>query len=236
MNCPKCQAPVSPQEKFCSACGTPLIEENAEKAENNYDFAAQEVTPTNCPRCFNPVKPYEKFCSVCGAPLLKENNNDNPPFKEVYQERGYDEDPYAGKRPPKKVSFSAAVKNYFKNYTNFSGRAVVREYWYVFFFNIIFGLPYQIYSMATSVSVSIYDDPTLYFSDPILLITFLIYFVYLLAAIVPSISLGVRRLHDTGKSGAYMLLMFIPILGPIILLWFFCQKSDGDNQWGPAAE
>ena len=168
--------------------------------------------------------------------LFEDGDDANRSFNEIYQKRGYDEDPYAGKRPTKNVSFSDAVKNYFKNYTNFSGRAVVREYWYVFFFDIIFGLPYSIYSMAASVSVSIFDDPQLYFSNPGLLITYLIYFIYTVATIIPSLSLGIRRLHDTGKSGTYMLLMFIPILEPIILLWFFCKKSDGDNQWGPAAE
>ena len=50
----------------------------------------------------------------------------------------------------------------------------------------------------------------------------------------PSIAVAVRRLHDIGRSGWWYLLIFVPIIGWIVLLVFFCTRGeDGPNQWGP---
>ena len=58
-------------------------------------------------------------------------------------------------------------------------------------------------------------------------------FVIGLILLIPSISVSVRRLHDIGKSGWWLLLGFIPIAGPIVLLVWFCTDSQpGENQWG----
>ncbi len=59
-------------------------------------------------------------------------------------------------------------------------------------------------------------------------------FIYSLAVLLPSLAVGFRRLHDTGKSGWWLLIGLIPLIGSIILLVFFCQDSDAnDNQYGP---
>ena len=51
--------------------------------------------------------------------------------------------------------------------------------------------------------------------------------------IIPNIAVGVRRLHDTDRTGLWMLLAFIPIIGSIVLLIFFLQDSQtGDNRFG----
>ena len=63
----------------------------------------------------------------------------------------------------------------------------------------------------------------------------IISFIYLISSIVPLTSLAVRRLHDTGKSGYYYFLVFIPIIGVLILFYFFCQDSEErQNQYGPS--
>jgi uncharacterized membrane protein YhaH (DUF805 family) len=55
-----------------------------------------------------------------------------------------------------------------------------------------------------------------------------------LAVFVPSVAVGVRRLHDIGKSGWWLLIAFVPFVGPVILLVFNCMDSQpGANQWGP---
>jgi uncharacterized membrane protein YhaH (DUF805 family) len=57
--------------------------------------------------------------------------------------------------------------------------------------------------------------------------------LYSLAVLLPSIGVSIRRLHDTNRSGWWLLLSFIPILGWIALLIFYVQDSDpGDNQYG----
>ena len=59
--------------------------------------------------------------------------------------------------------------------------------------------------------------------------------IYILVICIPSISLSVRRLHDTGKSGWFILLGLIPLIGEIILLYFYCLDSEErQNEYGPS--
>jgi len=102
----------------------------------------------------------------------------------------------------------------FKNkYADFSGRARRSEYWYFFLFNMI--------AMMAATVV-----------DGVLGYSFF-YFIYGLAAFVPGLAVSVRRLHDTGRSGWFLLISIIPIIGAIILLVFMVQDSaPGANEYG----
>ena len=64
----------------------------------------------------------------------------------------------------------------------------------------------------------------------------LLYLGYALAALLPSIAIAIRRLHDTGKSGWMILVGLIPLVGPIILIVFYVQASDGPNEYGTGSE
>lgn len=58
--------------------------------------------------------------------------------------------------------------------------------------------------------------------------------LYTLVVFVPSLALSVRRLHDTGKSGWWMLITLIPLVGPLIMLFFMVKDSQpGTNEYGP---
>jgi uncharacterized membrane protein YhaH (DUF805 family) len=58
--------------------------------------------------------------------------------------------------------------------------------------------------------------------------------LYSLAVLLPSLAVGFRRLHDTGRSAWWLLIGLIPLIGAIILLVFACQDSqENDNQYGP---
>lgn len=58
-------------------------------------------------------------------------------------------------------------------------------------------------------------------------------FIYSLAVLLPSIAVGIRRLHDTGKSGWWLLISFIPIIGAIVLIVFAVTPgTPGTNQYG----
>lgn len=58
--------------------------------------------------------------------------------------------------------------------------------------------------------------------------------VYAFVVAIPSIAVVVRRLHDTGRSGGYYFISFIPLIGSIWLLALMCQEGDyGDNAYGP---
>jgi len=65
----------------------------------------------------------------------------------------------------------------------------------------------------------------------------LLYLVFALAMFVPSLAVLVRRLHDSDKSGWFMLIGLIPLIGGIILLVFVIQEgTKGPNKYGPAQE
>ena len=106
-----------------------------------------------------------------------------------------------------------------KNAFNFNGRAQRSEYWFFVLFNFIAGL---VLGFADGILIAALEVP------PVLGT------LYSLAAIIPSIAVGVRRLHDIGKSGWMMLLGLIPCIGTILLIVWFCQDSEADaNDYGP---
>lgn len=108
------------------------------------------------------------------------------------------------------------------NYANFEGRARRQEYWMFTLINVL------IFFVLAFVSGLLAD------SGDASVIPIIIIGVYFLAILVPSIAVTVRRLHDTGKSGWYYLLSFIPYIGGIIMLVFTVQNGDvGLNQYGP---
>lgn len=102
-----------------------------------------------------------------------------------------------------------------KNYVNFSGRARREEYWMFFLFHFIFSL-------------------VIGFVDGLIGTAGILTLLYSLAVFVPSIAVGFRRLHDTGRSAWWVLTSLIPLVGAIILLVFMCSDSQKhDNKYGP---
>lgn len=108
-----------------------------------------------------------------------------------------------------------------KKYTVFNGRASRREYWMFFLFSFIFSVIAMVLDRVLGLTIeSIGYGP--------------IYLFYGLGVLIPSIAVGIRRLHDTGRSGWYMLVSFIPCVGGIILLVLFATPGDvGENEYGP---
>lgn len=108
-----------------------------------------------------------------------------------------------------------------KKYATFSGRAQRAEYWYfVLFYLLIF------------IVVSVVDGITGTFNDEAGM--GLLGSLLALALLIPSIAVGVRRLHDTGRSGWWLLIALIPLIGAIVLLVFTIQDSEvGTNAYGP---
>ena len=112
------------------------------------------------------------------------------------------------------VGFIDAIKLAFKNYINFNGRSRRSELWWFFLFNIIIGI-------IISILAKLITPYLIYLS-----------YIYCLIAFLPGLGLGIRRLHDIGKSGWYILIGFIPLVG-IILLYFYCLDSENQsNEYG----
>lgn len=109
-----------------------------------------------------------------------------------------------------------------KKYADFTGRARRMEYW-MFFVGVLGA------SVAANIVDAIVGMNGMVFGVYGPLTTLL-----MLGTIVPSIAVGVRRLHDQDKSGWFMLLVLIPLLGGLILLvLFLLEGTKGDNQYGP---
>lgn len=107
-----------------------------------------------------------------------------------------------------------------KQYADFSGRARRTEYWMFVLFNIIFAIIAMVLDNILGIAIEgIGYGP--------------LYGLYALTLLIPGLAVGVRRLHDVGKSGWMFLIVFIPIIGPIWLLVLFCTDSQqGSNKWG----
>ena len=102
-----------------------------------------------------------------------------------------------------------------KRYVNFSGRAGRQAFWMFVLFNFII-----------SVALGMIDG--------VLGTNGILGSLYGLAVLIPQLGLSVRRLHDTGKSGWWLLIAFVPLLGILALIYFYVQDSQpGANQYGP---
>ena len=114
-------------------------------------------------------------------------------------------------------TFMGALKDGFARFVDFKTRSTRSQYWW-------FALWSFIISAVTGIL-----DATLGMGDsgPISMLASLVLFL-------PSIAVAIRRLHDIGRTGWWMLLLFVPIIGWIVLLVFYCLKSEpAPNKWGP---
>lgn len=115
------------------------------------------------------------------------------------------------------MGFTEAVSTCFSKYATFSGRALRSEYWFFYLFNIL-----------GSIVLSIVDSILFGMGGGLL------GGLFSLAMIIPSIAAGTRRLHDTGRSGWWQLLWFIPVIGWILLIvWLASEGSAQENAYGP---
>lgn len=126
---------------------------------------------------------------------------------------------------PKNVKIKEAVHLFFRNYAKFDGRSTRSEFWWVFLVGVIilsvFGMLASIFPLILTV---------------LLPLVIILYIIFSLAVLVPSIAIMIRRLHDTGKSGYYILLCLTPVT-ILIVLYFLAQPGDPrPNQYGEPAD
>ena len=134
-----------------------------------------------------------------------------------------------------KSLFTYWLECFTKHYVDFSGRARRREYWGTLLFNaLIQAVLTIILSFVDTIlfsSIEINGEAT--FSPLFFLLPDTPIYIYLLIWFLPGLAVSVRRLHDIGKSGWNVLWGGIPIVGTIMLIYWFCQDSQlGENKWG----
>jgi len=112
-----------------------------------------------------------------------------------------------------------------KKYADFSTRASRKEFW-------SFALFYWFLCLAMFM-ISILVDVVFEHSFQMFRLMVGVSVIIALLLMVPTYAVCVRRLHDTGRSGWWILLYFIPWIGTIALVIMLCRKSDEDNKYGP---
>jgi uncharacterized membrane protein YhaH (DUF805 family) len=108
------------------------------------------------------------------------------------------------------MTFVDSIKTCFTKYVDFNGRASRSEFWWFVLFQVLVSVALSMVSQTVSGLFS-------------------------LAVLLPGLGVAARRLHDTDKSGWFLLLSFIPIIGWIILIVFYIQEPKEPNRFGAAA-
>ena len=109
-----------------------------------------------------------------------------------------------------------------RKYLVFEGRARRKEYWFFVLFNIIIAMILAII------------DGTIGTLNPETGVG-LLSGIYSLAVLIPTFAVAIRRLHDTDRSGWWLLIGLVPLLGGLVLLVFFVlDGTPGTNQFGPS--
>ncbi len=177
-----------------------------------------------CKKCGNILPDYARRCDACGARVERDSE------KQSTQKRSYEQWD-SGKRTSARredrnktyttyqrktsftnpiarpqVNFPEAVKRFYTHYTDFHGRARRSEYWWAMLLLALGNL----------------------------LLPEMLTWIWVLANLIPSVAVTVRRLHDTGRSGWWYLLNCLPVAGSVVLLVLLCQDSKGPNNWGPS--
>lgn len=126
-------------------------------------------------------------------------------------------DAQGGNPYSREVGYGEAFKLFFSNYIKFEGRSNRGEYWKAVLLLFIAGL---VINFVDGILASGGGVPFLGM-------------IWSLVTLVPGIALGVRRFHDIGKSGWNMLFLLIPLIGLLLLIYWFAQKPEpAPNQYG----
>ncbi len=112
-------------------------------------------------------------------------------------------------------------------YAYFDGRATRSEYWYFVLFSAIVSI------LLSLIDTLVINPYVLGMRPEDVSVSGILLGIFTLAMILPQIGLGVRRLHDIGKSGWWYFIILIPLLGALVLLFYFVTDSQsGENEYG----
>ncbi|MFS4468045.1 DUF805 domain-containing protein [Maribacter sp. 2210JD10-5] len=109
-----------------------------------------------------------------------------------------------------------------ENYANFSGRARRSEYWYFVLTNILVIIGLYVVVILGAVA----DIPAISAIGGGLVV------LYALGTFIPGLAVAIRRLHDTGKSGAFILLAFVPLISLILIVFYATEGDKAKNEYG----
>jgi len=123
------------------------------------------------------------------------------------------------------LDFQRALRSFWKRYRDLRGRSRRSEYWFI-----------QLFLVVTNIAVAIIDLALMGWDVDRFIANGgggIVGLVWILVTIVPAVAVLVRRLHDTGKSGWWALVGFLPLVGAVVLLVFtVTDSSPGENKFG----
>ena len=158
-----------------------------------------------CATCGNDNRAEAQSCGICGVSLIVSTANGTGTT--------------ASELPM--VSFPQAVNLGFKNYFKFNGRATRAEIWWWVLFTVLAGIVLAVVDTFTG-TMGMFGDSGLLGG------------LFELATLIPSLALGARRLHDINRTGWWLLLIFVLVIGWIVLIVWGIKRGDkGPNKYGP---
>ena len=221
--CPYCGEEIPESAQKCEFCGEQLA---VVKAANT------QKKMITCPVCAEEIEADAKVCPYCHEVLM--DNKESQEVQPEPQQTGKKEDKKEQSQPVQVDGSSLAksavateeksksvekalgfidhyfVNNFITHYADFNGKASRKEFWfgYLYYALLIF--------LASCFDIAI--------GSP-----FILTLLISLGLIVPSLALIVRRLHDIGKSGWWIFVYFVPLIGPIWWLILMCKKGNKET-------
>lgn len=230
INCPECGAKISEQAPRCPNCGCPssvILEKSIMICSEC--GCEHERGLANCPQCGfpNPNRvQYQTHGQIDTLPGAEKHNNYHADFSEHKQDNHLQ-----SCSETRSVGFGEAIRICcVKKYATFSGRASRSEYWFFALFTwLITIIPNCIYLG--------YRSDYEYLPNNLRVICMISFFIVLFLSLIlflPTLGVIVRRLHDSNKSGFWLLLVLVPIIGALIVFIFTLLPSDPyENEYGP---
>ena len=175
-----------------------------------------------CPHCGAKLSDHDERCAVCGS-VASGSEAYNPFSFGSQTQASTNYGKYSYEVPEIPGSFGRALAVCFLKYCTFRGRASRTEYWCWIVFQALLHLFLTSFNAVMSNLNSILW----------LVVASLLQYLFVLALFLPTMAVSVRRLHDTGRSGQWLLAALIPVVGVVMLFVFFLLPSRrGQNRFG----
>lgn len=124
------------------------------------------------------------------------------------------------------MGFGEAVRTCWHKYGDFDGRAARPEFWWW----VVFAALVQIAAgIVLGIAIALFQN-----AGFLMWLSILVFSIVVLALILPSIAVAVRRLHDRDMSGWWYLLVFVPFGNLVLFIWYVLPGTPGENRFGSA--